>query len=404
MSALGLTPSPLPLSGPSSASSAAYPASSRTLHTPRRTDTLVYPKLYPASTPISQLPRAVMSASLGRHARHSLDAKIAALAARRFSGIEIHFECLENEARRLHSLSPQAKPSHDQLYAAAREVRRKCDAAGLEVVCLEPFLHYPGLLPVARRDERLQEVPLWFALADILGTDLIQVASAMFGGPGVTDDEDRIVEDLTLLAELGLRWPRTKFWAYEAMCFGAYTTTWQQAWRHVELVDRANFGIVIDTFQVMGAAYADPTAHDGKTPDAEADAQRALQDLRDTFGGAHNRAKRQKVFLMQLGDARKMEPALDESSEIFDASQHANLKMCWARHHRLFAGEGYLPALDVARTLLVECGWRGYISAEYFNSDTFEDDAQFPEKAAERCSRGHEGFVEAMTEKEASPL
>ncbi|EPQ32014.1 uncharacterized protein PFL1_00212 [Pseudozyma flocculosa PF-1] len=340
-----------------------------------------------------------MSASLGRHAaRHGLEAKIAALREAGYHGIEIHFECLQNEARRLFSLDSAVAPCAEQLYAAARSVRARCEAASLQIICLEPFLHYPGLLPTSRRDERLAEVPMWFTLADLLGTDMIQVASAMFGGPFVSNDESRIVEDLTILADMGLRWPRPKFWAYEAMCFGHCTTTWEQAWRQVQRVDRPNFGIVMDTFQILGAIYADPTSVDGKHVGADEAVEATLTKLRDTFEGPANAANRSKIFFMQLGDARKMDPPLSEESDIFDASQHANVKMCWARMHRLFPGEGYMPAQRIAQVILQDCGWRGWVSAEYFNADTFTDDAAFPAQAACRCRKGHDEFIEAMQE------
>ena len=284
-------------------------------------------------------------------------------------------------------------PLPDQLYAAAQSVRAKCDAASLPIFCLEPFLHYPGLLPISRRDERLKEVPVWFTVADILGTDMIQIASAMFGSPGVTADEARIVEDLRILADMGLAWPRTKFWAYEAMCFGHSTTSWTQAWREVELVDRPNFGMVVDTFQILGDAIADPTVIGGLKPNADQLLEETIEQLRMTFSDP---AKRAKVFFMQLGDGKLMDPPLSKTHELYDASQHANLKMTWARTNRLYAGEGYLPGWRVAQTLLVDCGWRGWISAEYFNLDTESKDDRYAEQSAMRCRQGHEKVLAAL--------
>lgn len=286
-------------------------------------------------------------------------------------------------------------------------MRSLCDEAHLQIICLEPFLHYPGLVPISRRDQRLKdEIPLWFTLSDILGTDVIQVASAMFA-QGHTGDEARIVEDLRLLADLGLSWRganglgplRPKFWAYEAMCFGAYTTHWEQAWNHVQLVNRPNFGLVIDTFQIAGASYADPAAPDGsgRAVDADDAFQTTMDHLRDTFGGdsMQAQANRDKVFFVQLGDAAKVSnPPLNKDHPLFDATQHANAKMAWARSCRMFQGEGYLPCNQIAELFIGQCGWTGWLSAEYFNQDQINEDVEYPSHAAHRCMKGHRGFLD----------
>lgn len=311
-------------------------------------------------------------------------------------------------AQTLFALPSSAKPVPQQLYTAASHIRAICDEEGLAIICLEPFLHYPGMLPLSKRDQRLHdELPVWFTVSDILGTDVIQIASAMFGGEGVaTGDEERVVEDLRLIADLGLAWrdstglgqSRPKFWAYEAMCFGAYITTWEQAWRQVQLVDRPNFGLVVDTFQIPGACYADPSAVDGKAANADAEMEASLERLASTFGGdsAQARANRQKVFFVQLGDGAKMDPPLTTSHPLFDAKIHSNVKMAWARTNRKFQGEGYLPCNRVAQIFIEKCGWRGWLSAEYFNEDQMNEDDSYPEKAAERCMKGHQFFLDTV--------
>lgn len=362
---------------------------------------ILTPHCFSSDTPIDQLPTAIMSASLGRSiVHHDIELKIAALKESGYDGIEIHWDCLSNEARRLAGVQAGAPLSDAAIFAGARSVREKCDAAGLKVLCLEPFLHYPGLLPVSRRAERLKEVPTWFRVTDILGTNIIQVASPMFGGLGVSACHDRIVEDLTMLADMALAWrPQPKYWAYEAMCFGATPTrSWEAAWKQVQAVDRPNFGMVFDTFQILGHCYADPTASDGKAVRADEALENTLRQIRRVFGGPRNAPNRSKVFFVQLGDADAPSPPLSEHSDIFDSRQHATLKMCWARNYRKFPGEGYMPALRLAHTFIVECGWRGWISAEYFNADTETPSSRFPRQAAKRCRRGHNAFVAAMME------
>lgn len=370
------------------------------------------PLLLPeATTSLRQLPKGIMSLSLGKHAEHTFARKVQACAKARYEGIEVHFEDAVNVARSQYHLASDAQPSEAQLLSAAATMKQTCDEANLRIICLEPFLHYPGCLPLSKRDARVKDdVPLWFALSDELGTDVIQVASAMFGGEDVaTSDEARIVEDLRLIADAGLSWRgkdgkgglRTKYWAYEAMCFGAYTTTWEQAWRQIQLVDRPNFGMVVDTFQICGAYYADPSAQDGsgKARDAEEAMAGTLARLRATFGGDSEQARinRSKVFFVQLGDAKQVQ--MSEDHPLFDAKQHSNMKMAWARSYRLFQGEGYLPCHQVAQLFLEECGWRGWMSAEYFNVDQTTETTEYVDEAAERCMKGHEAFLATTTEK-----
>lgn len=285
---------------------------------------------------ISELPLGIMSLSLGNPQKHSIDSKIIACASQGWQGIEIHIDDITSKARSSSSSSsnPLArgaqgeayKPCKEEMLAAARAISALCTIARLRVICLEPFLHYPGL-PLSERTKRLEhDLPLWLELSDVLGTDLIQVASTMFGAdrqPGVTRDEARVVEDLVLLAQAGQRWHSgTKYFAYEAMCFGAYVRTWQEAWRQVELVDQHNFGMILDTFQMLGAAIADPALPGGFVDGWQETLGRDMQQLKDTFVGERNKKNRDKLFFCQLGDAKLPETPLDEQNPLYDPQQH----------------------------------------------------------------------------------
>ena len=377
----------------------------------------------------TQLPRGVMSLSLGQADKHRIEIKLLACVAQGWTGVEIHMDDVKATARRIaqgetiaadftsssvipitHSHATQAKePTRCSMLQAASSIASLCRAHNLRVICLEPLLHYPGLLPISRRDALLRdEIPLWLEISDLLDTDLIQVASAMFGpyaGPhahlspascdgGVTSNESRIVTDLRLLATIGAQWPnRPKFFAYEAMSFGYSVQRWQDAWRQVCLVDLENFGMVLDTMQMIAACVVveDPysSSINGSLVEGhEAKLQRDLQQLRETFVGPHNKENRRKLFLCQLGDAQL--PSASTVSN-YNPAQHANSKMAWARTHRQFAAAGNLPGVqEVANVIFNEIGYKGWVSAEYFNTDTDSDDALFPFQAAKRCQVGHE--------------
>ncbi len=306
----------------------------------------------------AELPRGVMSLSLGAPAKHGIEMKILACAAQGWQGIEIHIEDIRQKARAMHDLAlaslpahgassptastptlpdPSYSPTREEMIAAAQQIASLCTAASLRVICLEPFLHYPGMLPLSARDARVlggdSELSLWFEMSDILGTDLIQVASTMFarspstGEVVATGDEARVVEDLRLLAEQGVEWERThgrrKYFAYEAMCFGAFVTTWQQAWRQVQLVDRENFGMVLDTFQILAGGIVDPAVRGGLIEGWRGKLERELEELKEVFAGQDPR-NRNKLFFCQLGDAKMPDDGsvLDERSPLFDSKVH----------------------------------------------------------------------------------
>lgn len=113
------------------------------------------------------------------------------------------------------------------------------------MIALQPWLNYVGIKDRVERDRRLEHVlPVWFEIADELGTDVIQVPSQMYKNIS-TNSPEVIIDDLRSLAEAGL-YKRTQQgkkpirFAYEAMAFGAWTSRWQDAWEEVVAVDMPN--------------------------------------------------------------------------------------------------------------------------------------------------------------------
>ena len=65
----------------------------------RPTQPVTCPYLYPSSTPIRALPHGLMTLSLGKLPQHNIDRKIAAVKHAKFDGIEVHMDCIINEAK-----------------------------------------------------------------------------------------------------------------------------------------------------------------------------------------------------------------------------------------------------------------------------------------------------------------
>src|ERR1700760_712523 len=116
--------------------------------------------------------QAIASMGLGRAWVHKLPKKLDEAKRFGYQGIELFYEDLEYIAKDMDkNIPPEA------LIEAAKIVRRLCDERNLEIIGLQPFMHYEGLKDRQRHLERIEEMKIWIQLAKILGTDLIQIPS-----------------------------------------------------------------------------------------------------------------------------------------------------------------------------------------------------------------------------------
>jgi 4-hydroxyphenylpyruvate dioxygenase len=289
-------------------------------------------------------------------------------------GIELFYEDLVDHA---------GSDSATDLLAGAASVRELCSSLNLEILCLQPFMHYEGLLDRRRHDERIEEVKLWIKLAHVLQTDIIQVPSSFLSRDQISPDTDLIVNDLRQLADLGLRAQPTIRFAYESLSWGTYVDTWEVCWDIVQRVDRSNFGICLDTFNILGRIYADPTSKTGMLPGAEQEVQDSIQRLVSRI-----KPHKEKIFFIQIVDAERLEQPLSPCHPFYNAEQPA--RMSWSRNCRLFYGESdrgaYLPVRDVVHAMIKEIGYDGWVSMELFNRAMNRTDNDVVEELAERAA------------------
>ncbi|KAK8075622.1 hypothetical protein PG997_010285 [Apiospora hydei] len=326
---------------------------------------------------------AITSMSLGRsHAGHSLSHKLDMAQAYGYKGIELFHEDLADMAQQLGHHDPNnTNTAEENELEAASLIRQMCRARDLTILCLQPFAGYEGLVDRAGHARRLDQLRSWFRLAKALGTDMVQIPSSFLPASQCTGDRLRIIADLRRAADMGAA-EGIRF-VYEALCFGTHVDTWEASWEIVRAVDRDNFGLCLDTFNIAGRVYADPALASGCCGDSHADAQAAVQEslarMRATVDVA-------KVFYVQVVDAERLASPLKPGHAFYDAQQPA--RMSWSRNCRLFYGErergAYLPVRDIARAIFQDLRFEGWVSLELFHRRMADRDAGVPRELARR--------------------
>ncbi|CZT16458.1 related to dehydroshikimate dehydratase [Ramularia collo-cygni] len=324
---------------------------------------------------------AVCSHSLGRAWLHSLPSKLDQASHYNLS-IELFYEDLYYIAKTL-----PGGPTPQNHLSAAHYIRQLCDERNISIICLQPFMHYDGLIDRTRHAERIEEMKNWIQMAGILGTSLIGIPSTFLPEEEVSGDVELITRDLQEVADLGA--PYGVQFAYEALSWGTHVDTWEASWEIVKRVDRDNFGLCLDTYNMAGRVYADPTSPTFKTPNAESEMTASLTRLINTVDV-------RKIAFVQVVDAEKLTSPLLPGHEFYDPTQCA--RMSWSRNCRLFYGEedrgAYLPIKAILKAILVDLGFEGYLSAEMFNRSLVDGDSGVPERHARRVWQSWEKIVE----------
>ncbi|CAG9936196.1 unnamed protein product [Clonostachys rosea f. rosea IK726] len=319
---------------------------------------------------------AIMSASLGRAWLHDFDHKVREASKAGFKGIEIFYEDLDYVARKT---SNNDSPSPKQLLDAASHCSKVCQQNGLDIIGMQPFLFYEGLKDRAQHDALIEKMKLWLQIVKILKTDIIQIPANFLPADHLIGDFDLIASDLRELADLGAtETPVVKF-AYENLCWSTHVDTWDKLWDVVKRVDRPNFGVCLDTFNIAGRVWADPASPTGKTPNADAELASSLERMAKEVDIT-------KVFYIQVVDAERMSSPLVAGHPFHTEGNPP--RMNWSRNARLFMYEtdrgAYLPSEDVAKAIIFGMGYKGYVSMELFSRSMSEEGEHVPGEHAQR--------------------
>ncbi|KAL4866119.1 hypothetical protein BDV12DRAFT_210661 [Aspergillus spectabilis] len=331
---------------------------------------------------------AIMSASLGRAWLHDLDHKLTQAASAGFKGIEIFYEDLEYAARKF---SNDDIPSQDDILAAATQVSSLCRELGIVIIGLQPFLFYEGLKDRDQHAKLIEKMKFWFRIAKVLGTDTIQIPANFLPESELVDDIEVVVSDLRKVADLGAAETPVVRFAYENLCWSTYIDTIEKAWDIVKRIDRDNFGLCLDTFNIAGRVWGDPASVSGKTEDAEEALQRSISTI-------INDVDEKKVFYIQVVDAERMRSPLVEGNPFYVEGQPA--RMSWSRNARTFMYEeergAYLPVERVARAIVEGLGFEGFVSMELFSRTMNEEGEGVPGDHARRGIKAWEKLRERL--------
>ncbi|KAJ5200544.1 hypothetical protein N7491_008649 [Penicillium cf. griseofulvum] len=352
---------------------------------------------------------AITTVSLGSCNFHSITKKIDEAARNGFKAIELFIDDLETLARDISSAPATSIPSRESVLAAAHQIRQQCDRLNIVILNLQPLRFYEGLVSRKKRNQILDEVlPVWMDALKILGADTILVPSNFLpedpatGLPQTVGDFDIIVEDLRELATRGAQHEHSIKFAYEALAWGNHVNTWEKSWKIVQAVDRPNFGLALDTFNIAGAIYADPTTEDGCVADtAEADLSASLSRMASTLDI-------NKLFIVQIADGERLSQPLRPGHAFYVDGQPSRLS--WSRNCRLFLCEtdrgGFLPVLRILKAIL-DLGWTGYLAYEVFSRSLANRDHLTPALHAERAKRSWEALrkiSESQTSEHTEPI
>lgn len=283
----------------------------------------------------------------------------------------------------------------------ASHIATLCQSLGLKVLTLQPMRDVEGWTSPSDRNAALERVKSRFPVLRALGTDLMIICSNNQHAPATTGDHNVLARDLQELADAALQYdeaaPATTTSsssssskdgpiriAYEALSWGAHVDKWSQAWDVVQRVNRANVGICFDSFNTLGREFADPCSPSG-IQEPELLTRRAL----DQSIEAIKSVPADKVFFMQVGDARKLPQPLEPSP---NKDEPRPARMIWSRANRLYPGEvdqgAFMPVTDFVRAVCLGAGYKGPWSIEVFNSSLDDNATSVPTEHARRGFQG----------------
>ncbi|KAJ5599211.1 hypothetical protein N7450_000278 [Penicillium hetheringtonii] len=307
---------------------------------------------------------AIATNSLGKSAAgHTIYRKIQAAKTHGFDGCEVAFECLDAHAATYVSLPSR----NDRLLTAAKDL-----------IALNPFGAYDGLVNPRDVDLRLQEAELWCQLCQAMHIHILQICTALYGidESKFTSDPNIIARNMSRLGQLAQFYDLQV--AYEAPSWGIHGSTWQSVQEILDLIKMPNVGHCLDTFHIASKEAGDP--FNSIYPVRE----NGLRNIHNSLYDLKSTVDLESIVYFQLSDATVADP--DQKGY-----PHRDMVqppfMTQSRNCRIFPCEenrgGCLPVIDVAKAVF-DLGYCGWVSMEVFHTDMWEERRSVPDDWARR--------------------
>ena len=191
----------------------------------------------------------------------------------------------------------------------------------------------------------------------------MQVGSSDSPSSKISTSQDRIVSDLTELANLLA--PHSFRLAYENWCWSTHAPTWSSVWSIVKAINLPNVGLCLDTFQIAGLEWADPCTTSGLNEDHPWGERGCYNLLEASLDKLIDEVPPEKIFFLQISDAYKPPKPFSKETD----GDGLRPRGRWSHDFRPipYSEGGYLPVTEVL-TALLSTGYKGWLSMEVFDS------------------------------------
>lgn len=281
---------------------------------------------------------------------------------------------------------PQSTVDGDQTsIAAAIAINSLCSVYNIKLLCLQPFREFEARLDPNETAQRIRAARGTISILPFLGCDMLLIPSTTLPAQQLIPDIARVATELGELADyalsLNVNGSPVKI-CYEALSWGTFINTWEQAWEAVKLANRPNLGVCLDSFNTAAREWADPYHPSGVQQPSDLTASSFSISLMKL-----SQLSPDKIFYFQVADGRRMLPPLVPSTDPTIPPLRP-----WSRSSRLFPLEvsrgAYLPVVEFTKAV-IRTGYDGPWALEIFNDSLNDPRSQVP---LEHATRGMESL------------
>ncbi|KAF8518461.1 xylose isomerase-like protein [Gautieria morchelliformis] len=321
----------------------------------------------------------ISTLSLGSCDHHTLLSKLEAAARAGFTAVDLFdsdWEHFKRQYAKLNNLTPSTIDGDETSIGAARAINRMCASLHLRLLCLQPFREFEARKDPEQAADRMRRACGAVSILPVLGTTMLLIPSTTLPPSQIDSSPARMAADLAELANYAATFSPPLKICYEALSWGTHVSTWKAAWEVVELADRPNLGLCLDSFNTAAREWADPYSPSGiRHPLIDGAFRRSLDDLVEHVPPG-------KIFYFQLADGQRMSPPLTPPEDPTVPPLRP-----WSRSYRLFPLEtargAYLPVREFAEAVH-RAGYKGPWCLEVFNDSLNEPGARVPDEHAHR--------------------